>query len=75
MKNRERVCCIARADPALRAHPSPASGRARGWGRGQALLGVNACQPWLVYGGEQSYLRETAELIAWRDLPGRLAYR
>lgn len=41
----------------------------RGLNKWCAVVGKRAIKPWIIYGGDQSYEREHAKVIAWRDVP------
>lgn len=38
--------------------------------RSTVFAGDEALQPWLIYGGEQSYERSGVRVIGWREIPG-----
>jgi len=42
------------------------AGAAKKW---QGLAGDEAAPPWLVYGGEESYVRQGIRVFSWRNLP------
>ena len=38
--------------------------------RSSTFAGDEALQPWLIYGGEQSYERSGVRVMGWREIPG-----